>query len=210
MAKDGRKLRTRGRILTAALRHFARHGFAGATISTIAHRAKVANSTVFWHFRTKEGLYAAAVELAGEQLVSAITHGTDQSFRVISRRWIVPLGNDSDASRLLRSLGSDHRNQAVRQAAISVHALFVDVWLEWLPRDTTGVPASPTPHRTALARLIVASITGLVATRLDQRDEDAVVGTALDQLARWIDADNGAVLTLAGDNRNQIAADIVR
>ena len=208
MAKDGRKLHTRRRILTVALRHFARHGFAGATISTIAHRAKVANSTVFWHFRTKEGLYAAAVELAGERLVRAITDGTDQSFRVVGRQWIITLGNDSDASRLLRSLGSDHRNQAVRQAATSVHALFVEVWLKWLSCDATGVPGSPTPHRTALARLIVASITGLVATRLDRRDEDEIVGTALDQLARWIDADNGAVLALPGDNRNQIASDI--
>lgn len=52
---------TRGRILAAAARVFARDGLGGATTREIAREAGVNEVTLFRHFKNKEGLLAAVV-----------------------------------------------------------------------------------------------------------------------------------------------------
>ncbi len=51
----------RDRILSAASREFAEHGFAGARIERIATAAGVNKQLLFHYFRSKEGLHAAAL-----------------------------------------------------------------------------------------------------------------------------------------------------
>ena len=52
---------TRDRILDAALRSFARHGFTGATTKDIARKAKVNEVTLFRLFKSKKALFAAVL-----------------------------------------------------------------------------------------------------------------------------------------------------
>jgi AcrR family transcriptional regulator len=54
---------TRGRILEAARRIFAREGFKRATIRLIAAEAEVDPALVIHYFRTKEQLFASAVHV---------------------------------------------------------------------------------------------------------------------------------------------------
>ena len=50
------------RILKAAMREFANHGFAGARVERILKRANVSPRSLYYHFGSKQGLYDAVRE----------------------------------------------------------------------------------------------------------------------------------------------------
>jgi len=50
------------RILGAAMREFAKHGFAGARVERIVSRADVSPRSLYYHFGSKRGLYDAVRE----------------------------------------------------------------------------------------------------------------------------------------------------
>src|SRR5580698_424347 len=54
--------RTRKSILRAAIREFSAHGLAGARTDAIAESAKVNKALLYYYFKSKSGLYAAAIE----------------------------------------------------------------------------------------------------------------------------------------------------
>lgn len=58
----GEPEKTRAAILTAALEEFAHEGAAGARTDEIARRAGVNKALLYYYFKDKEGLYAAALE----------------------------------------------------------------------------------------------------------------------------------------------------
>src|SRR5271170_4503829 len=53
---------TRKAILRAAIREFSAHGLAGARTDAIAGSAKVNKGLLYYYFKSKSGLYEAAVE----------------------------------------------------------------------------------------------------------------------------------------------------
>lgn len=79
--------RTRTRILDAAERQFAQHGYAAATINAIARAAGVAPDTVYATFKNKRGILGALVEarvrgaaapVLGQSAPQAVRAETDQ------------------------------------------------------------------------------------------------------------------------------------
>ncbi len=76
MAVDDNQHRSdqsRERILRAAIHEFSEHGLAGARTSGIASAARVNKALLYYYFRDKEALYAAALEdvagrIAGDAL----------------------------------------------------------------------------------------------------------------------------------------------
>jgi len=54
----------RARIVDAALRHFAEHGYHAARVEDVARELGIAKGSVFQHFGTKEGLFLAAYKKA--------------------------------------------------------------------------------------------------------------------------------------------------
>jgi AcrR family transcriptional regulator len=58
----------RERIIEAAMRHFAEHGYRGGRVEDIAAEVGVAKGTVFLDFASKEGLFLAAYERAVSSL----------------------------------------------------------------------------------------------------------------------------------------------
>jgi TetR/AcrR family transcriptional regulator len=54
--------RTRKTILRAAIREFSAHGLAGARTDAIAESAKVNKALLYYYFKSKSGLYTAALE----------------------------------------------------------------------------------------------------------------------------------------------------
>src|SRR5467141_2507166 len=62
MAQQRDLNRTRERIMAAAQKEFAAHGFAGARTDAIARRARVNERMIFYCFGSKEGLYRAVLE----------------------------------------------------------------------------------------------------------------------------------------------------
>jgi TetR/AcrR family transcriptional regulator len=61
--------RTRKLILRAAIREFSAHGLAGARTDAIAESAKVNKALLYYYFKSKKGLYAAAID----EVSSAVT-----------------------------------------------------------------------------------------------------------------------------------------
>jgi TetR/AcrR family transcriptional regulator len=57
---------TRARILSAAIRQFSEHGLAGARTEQIAEEAGVNKALLYYYFRSKQDLYAAAMETVAE------------------------------------------------------------------------------------------------------------------------------------------------
>ena len=60
--RQARKEARTAEIIAAGLREFARHGFEGARLDRIAEAANIAKGTVYLYFKSKDDLFAAAVE----------------------------------------------------------------------------------------------------------------------------------------------------
>lgn len=52
---------TREKILQAAARLFARHGYEGTALAEVAREAHVSKALIFWHFDSKEELFRCAL-----------------------------------------------------------------------------------------------------------------------------------------------------
>lgn len=82
----GKRLRTRARLMDAAVEAFAREGLEAVSVNTIAHSAEVANGTFYNHFRDKGEIVSAvafgiARELA-QRIDDAMSHVDDAAERV--------------------------------------------------------------------------------------------------------------------------------
>src|SRR5512141_1270319 len=62
----------RERILTAAERIFARHGFYAAKVSDVAREAGVADGTIYLYFKSKDDLLISVFELRMQQVNAAL------------------------------------------------------------------------------------------------------------------------------------------
>jgi AcrR family transcriptional regulator len=63
----------RTQLVEVAKSVFAEHGYDGATVEEIAHRARVSKPIVYEHFGGKEGLYAVVVDRESRRLLEMIT-----------------------------------------------------------------------------------------------------------------------------------------
>jgi AcrR family transcriptional regulator len=67
-----RTIDTRGKIIDAAAREFALHGFEGASTRVIAQNAGVQHTLVTYHFQSKEGLWRETLDKLTEQQKAAL------------------------------------------------------------------------------------------------------------------------------------------
>jgi AcrR family transcriptional regulator len=76
-ARGGKTPGAAERILRAALREFAKHGYAGARVERIYKRADVSPRSIYYHFGSKRGLYEAVRERLREQHFQDFAKGAD-------------------------------------------------------------------------------------------------------------------------------------
>jgi len=62
----------KNKIITAAISEFARNGFEKASMDAVALKAKVAKGTIFYHFKSKDILFAQIVEEGKSKLEKKI------------------------------------------------------------------------------------------------------------------------------------------
>ncbi len=62
---------TRARILEAAIRQFSEYGLAGARTEQIAEAAGVNKALLYYYFKSKDALYAAALESVADRVVAS-------------------------------------------------------------------------------------------------------------------------------------------
>ena len=71
---------TREKILRAAVREFSTHGLSGARTDAIAEAASVNKALLYYYFKSKKGLYAAAVEQVSEKVVENALAALDHKY----------------------------------------------------------------------------------------------------------------------------------
>lgn len=78
--KQDRADRTRGEILRAAVREFSTHGLSGARTDAIAKSARVNKALLYYYFKGKQGLYAAAIEEVSSEVVKNALAALDPAY----------------------------------------------------------------------------------------------------------------------------------
>jgi TetR/AcrR family transcriptional regulator len=92
--------RTRGRILSAALKEFAAHGFAGARVDAIARRADINKRMLYHYFGDKRKLFRAVLhQKIAERRAWASNLSNDPAERLPF--WFKTACDDADWIRLL-------------------------------------------------------------------------------------------------------------
>lgn len=98
--------RTRQAILAAAAAEFGAHGYAGARVSAIAHRAGVNQQLISYYFDGKAGLYEAMSQRWAERQRELAPPGTPLPEQL--RRHALEALHDPDAVRLLAWRGLEY------------------------------------------------------------------------------------------------------
>jgi AcrR family transcriptional regulator len=81
----------RERIVEAAMRSFAEHGYQGARVEDIANELQIAKGSIFQHFGSKAGLFLAAYERAAHSLpawLDAPPEIRDEGFWAVVAFWL--------------------------------------------------------------------------------------------------------------------------
>lgn len=68
----------KNKIIVAAISEFAKNGFEKASMDAIALKAKVAKGTIFYHFRSKDVLFAGIVEEGHKRLEEKMIRETNK------------------------------------------------------------------------------------------------------------------------------------
>src|SRR5580658_9616031 len=71
---------TRKAILAAAIREFSAHGLSGARTEAIAQSAGANKALLYYYFKSKKGLYEAAIEQVSEKVVENALAALDPAY----------------------------------------------------------------------------------------------------------------------------------
>jgi AcrR family transcriptional regulator len=162
------------RILQTARDLFGQHGYSGTTVRAIATAAGVDPAMVFYFFGTKQGLFAAAIEMSGNvppAIESIFTAGLDTIGERIVRTLLENL-DQSDRTPLVmltRSAPTDDQSEALLR--------------EFIDREITNRLAAmlDTPDAALRAGMVNVQILGLAVARYIVRIEP-IASSSVDEL----------------------------
>ena len=96
LSRSARTEAKRDRIIDAAMRHFAEHGYQGARVDDIAGELGIAKGSIFQHFGSKSGLFFEAFKKAIRSLpawLDAPQDVLDEGFFACVRYWLEQTGH---------------------------------------------------------------------------------------------------------------------
>jgi AcrR family transcriptional regulator len=181
---------TRETILAAARERFARHGYDRTRIRDVAADAAVDPALVHYFFKTKDGLFAAAMQLPvrpSEVLAPLVAEGVDGLGERIVRRMLGVWDDPAYRGPLL----------ALVQSA-SAHPDAAGALREFITREIVGrIAGAIEADRPELrANLVASQVVGLIAARyvvgvepLASLPADEVVPIVAPTLQRYLDGD---------------------
>jgi TetR/AcrR family transcriptional regulator len=113
--------RTREKILTHATAEFARKGFGGARVDSIAARCKLSKNMLYYYFQSKEGLFVGVLERMYERLRSEqqdfVIRGSDPitALKQLVDHTFAALMQNPDAISLMNE-ENRHKGRHIRQS----------------------------------------------------------------------------------------------
>ncbi len=169
---------TREKIVAAARRQFAEHGYERASLRAIARTAHVDQRLITHFFGSKHGVFVAAMALPLDpaQFVAAVAApGIDGFGERLAGRWVV-LWDSTEGRHLVGLLRSAVSNE---QAARMMRDVFVHLVLRQLVR------ALDIDHADRRANFVASQLFGLVLVRYVLRLQPLAVMSP-EEVARWI------------------------
>lgn len=136
---------TKEALLRAAVRLFARHGFAGTSIRALAREVGLSESVLYAHFENKQAVFDAALARYGPQASPGALNEVDPALAETDPpRFLTELVDafledwDREESRLLISLmtrdGLLH-SDALRDALTSMRGYAAGLFTDWIAAD---------------------------------------------------------------------------
>jgi TetR/AcrR family transcriptional regulator len=132
----GRADQTRTRILLAAVREFSENGLAGARTELIAESAGVNKALLYYYFKSKDDLYAAAVESVAEgvrassmAVLAADASAGERFLRIVLNHFDRIHSNPGFAYLMQQEMVRLHRGEANSLASLA-EKLFGPLWLK--------------------------------------------------------------------------------
>ena len=190
--------RTRRRILDAAAHEFAVHGYGGASLRRIATAAELKLGSLYFHFKTKDDLVAAAladgVESARAQLVQALdavpANATGhQRLQAAIRGHLEALHADDDrAAAVVRMV--DTLPPELRAAHSANERRFGRVWLDVLREGQAQGTVRSDVNTRVLRDLVVGALNSTSTANPDTWKDLAMFGDTLAALLEASHATN--------------------
>ena len=165
---------SRQRVLDAARVLFHRNGYAGTTVRAVAAEAGVDPAMVFYFFGTKQGLFAAVLDMSA-QLPSAIDAIFDGGLDGVGERVIRTLLENMDKS--------DRTPLAMLTRSAPTHDQSETLLREFIDREITRRLAAmlDTPDAALRAGMVNVQLLGLTVARYIVRIEP-IASASVDEL----------------------------
>jgi AcrR family transcriptional regulator len=145
------ELTGRERVLDAAARLMADRGYAGTSISAICSASGLPPSSVYWHFRNKEGVLQAVLDRAARRALGEFVETTSGNFQ-----FLLVLG-------LREGRATELTTAVLRRVRGHI--------LGWLRGQLTEILEVDEDEAGELARLVVAVANGIQIARWVQGEE---------------------------------------
>lgn len=165
---------SRQRILDAARALFREHGYGGTTVRAVAAEAGVDPAMVFYFFGTKQGLFAAAIEMSAK-LPPAIETIFTGDLDSLGERLVRTLVENLDAS--------DRTPLVTLTRSATTHDESETLLREFIEREITGRLAAlvGTPDARWRAGMVNVQILGITVARYVARIEP-IASAPIDEL----------------------------
>jgi AcrR family transcriptional regulator len=193
LTREDKRLANRARILHAARKVFAQHGYHGATIGEIADEAGLSNGAVYYNFANKEDLFLALLdewrtELIGDVQTAVGRPGSAEpahSFQDEMRHVIETLKRGREWRLLLFEFVTyAARNPEFRERFAAGRQNFKAALATALADRTEAHRLQPAVSPGQLAVLVTALVNGLAVDELTEPGgfPDDLLATALQAL----------------------------
>ncbi len=178
----------RDRLVSTASQLFYRHGFHATGIDTILAESGVAKMTLYNHFKSKEGLIVATINVRSSRVMKWIEFGTASRAQTALGKLLVLFDIHEDWYNSSNFLGCyfqrvcaefpDRNSQPHRAAATHFSKLF-DCLKNWAEEADLGTPAARAEEALLLLEgaTVMAQATGAtIAARRARRSFEATLG----------------------------------
>lgn len=185
---------TKAELLAAALKLFARNGYAGTSIRAIAREVGLSESVLYAHFGSKRSIFEAVLARLGPQSAAAVLRDTDQGMldtdpagfiRTLAAR-LMQSWDTPEARQLISLMSHDGltHDPLLTGAIEEVLGTLAEIFERWISAGRID------PGLGGPADLAYSLVAPLAQARLLWLHADATPGdrqTALDRAARHAD-----------------------
>lgn len=193
-------VRTRERVLGAASRLIAAHGYAGTSISAISKASSTNPASIYWAFGSKEGLLSAVMERAADEFFEEPAIQSEGAPWEIAERWADLFRDGPAFLRLLLLLSLERRDgdptalEAARRVRGRARLGLAEAYAAEIRLDDE---IAGRRIGDSMARLTLMLLDGLFVTGQIEPDEGSVE-ERLSVIATSLRATTEALVTAAG------------